>query len=49
MTHYFYWYDVASQTHILDGDGSDALTTHPADARLLLQVGHLAQDASSAT
>src|SRR5690606_16439423 len=29
MTHYFYWYDAASNAHILDGDGSDALTTHP--------------------
>ncbi len=33
MTHYFYWYDVESQTHIIDGDGTDALTTHPADMR----------------
>ncbi|MFO0892000.1 MAG: DUF5010 domain-containing protein [Isosphaeraceae bacterium] len=30
MTHYFYWYDVASKAHIIDGDGTDALTTHPA-------------------
>jgi hypothetical protein len=28
-TTYFYWYDVESGAHILDGDGSDALTTHP--------------------
>jgi hypothetical protein len=28
---YFYWYDAASQAHIVDSDGSDALTTHPAD------------------
>lgn len=31
MTHYFYWYDVPTHGHILDADGSDALTTHPAD------------------
>ena len=30
-TTYFYWYDVESRAHIIDGDGSDALTTHPAD------------------
>ena len=30
MTHYFYWYDVASGAHVVDADGSDALTTHPA-------------------
>jgi hypothetical protein len=30
MTHDFYWYDVASKAHIIDGDGTDALTTHPA-------------------
>src|SRR5262249_14927444 len=29
-TDYFYWYDVYSQAHIIDGDGSDALTDHPA-------------------
>ena len=28
---YFYWYDMESGAHITDGDGSDALTTHPAD------------------
>lgn len=28
---YFYWYDIDSKSHILDGDGTDALTTHPAD------------------
>lgn len=28
-TYYFYWYDIYSQAHILDGDGTDALTTHP--------------------
>jgi len=30
-TSYFYWYDIDSKSHIIDGDGSDALTTHPAD------------------
>jgi len=30
-TSYFYWYDIESKAHILDGDGTDALTTHPAD------------------
>jgi len=30
-TSYFYWYDVESGAHIFDADGSDALTTHPAD------------------
>ena len=29
-TYYFYWYDVYSKAHIVDGDGTDALTTHPA-------------------
>src|SRR6185503_10938901 len=28
-TYYFYWYDEASKAHLLDGDGTDALTTHP--------------------
>jgi hypothetical protein len=28
-TYYFYWYDAASKAHIIDGDGTDALTTHP--------------------
>lgn len=28
-TYYFYWYDAATKSHIIDGDGSDALTTHP--------------------
>ena len=28
-TYYFYWYDAPTRTHILNGDGSDALTTHP--------------------
>ena len=28
-TYYFYWYDAPSKAHIVDGDGSDALTTHP--------------------
>lgn len=26
---YFYWYDVYSGAHIVDPDGTDALTTHP--------------------
>lgn len=30
-TTYFYWYDIESKRHIINGDGSDALTTHPAD------------------
>ncbi len=30
-TTYFYWYDIGSKAHIVDHDGSDALTTHPAD------------------
>ena len=30
-TTYFYWYDIETQAHILNHDGSDALTTHPAD------------------
>lgn len=30
-TTYFYWYDVETNAHIRDHDGSDALTTHPAD------------------
>ncbi len=30
MTHYFYWYDAKTKEHISDGDGTDALTTHPA-------------------
>lgn len=28
-TTYFYWYDVETNYHILNPDGSDALTTHP--------------------
>jgi hypothetical protein len=30
MTYYFYWYDARSGAHMRDGDGTDALTTHPA-------------------
>jgi hypothetical protein len=30
-TTYFYWYDVESKGHIINRDGTDALTTHPAD------------------
>ncbi len=29
-TDYFYWYDIYSQAHIRNPDGSDALTDHPA-------------------
>jgi hypothetical protein len=29
-TPYFYWYDVYSGAHLLNADGTDALTTHPA-------------------
>jgi hypothetical protein len=28
-TTYFYWYDATTNEHILNGDGSDALTDHP--------------------
>ncbi len=28
-TSYFYWYDAASGMHVLDADGTDALTDHP--------------------
>jgi len=28
-TYYFYWYDTPSKAHVVDGDGTDALTTHP--------------------
>lgn len=28
-TYYFYWYDCYSKAHLVDGDGTDALTTHP--------------------
>ncbi len=30
-TTYFYWYDIDTKSHVVDGDGTDALTTHPAD------------------
>ena len=30
-TSYFYWYDIDTKSHIIDGDRTDALTTHPAD------------------
>lgn len=29
-TYYFYWYDCYSKAHLIDDDGTDALTTHPA-------------------
>ncbi|MCC6124748.1 MAG: DUF5010 domain-containing protein [Pirellulales bacterium] len=28
-TYYFYWYDIYTGAHLRDGDGTDALTTHP--------------------
>ena len=28
-TYYFYWYHADTREHIVDGDGTDALTTHP--------------------
>lgn len=28
-TYFFYWYDSYTKDHIIDGDGTDALTTHP--------------------
>jgi len=28
-TYYFYWYDSNSKSHIINGDGTDALTDHP--------------------
>lgn len=34
VTSYFYWYDVATGSHIRDGDGTDALTTHPPRAAM---------------
>ena len=32
-TSYFYWYDIDTKSHIIDGDGTDALTTHPVDMK----------------
>jgi hypothetical protein len=29
-TYYFYWYDSYTKAHLLNGDGTDALTDHPA-------------------
>jgi len=29
LTSYFYWYDIYSNAHIVDSDGTDALTDHP--------------------
>ncbi|SDX18708.1 DUF5010 domain-containing protein [Nitrosomonas communis] len=31
-TYYFYWYDTNTKEHILDPDGTDALTNHPIDS-----------------
>lgn len=28
-TYYFYWYDILTKSHIINHDGTDALTTHP--------------------
>ena len=28
-TTYFYWYDIETKAHIVNHDGSDALTDHP--------------------
>jgi len=28
-TYYFYWYDIHTREHIINSDGTDALTTHP--------------------
>ena len=30
-TTYFYWYDIDTKSHIFNRNGTDALTTHPAD------------------
>ncbi|GAI57821.1 unnamed protein product, partial [marine sediment metagenome] len=30
-TSYFYWYDIDTKVHIVNRNGTDALTTHPAD------------------
>ena len=30
-TTYFYWYDIETKAHIVNDNGTDALTTHPAD------------------
>jgi hypothetical protein len=30
-TTYFYWYDIDTRSHVVDHDGTDALTDHPAD------------------
>jgi hypothetical protein len=34
-TTYFYWYDIDTKSHIIDGDGTDALTTHPANMEII--------------
>lgn len=33
LTTYFYWYDEPTKAHIVDGDGTDALTDHPVSLR----------------
>jgi len=32
-TFFFYWYDVYSKAHFVNGDGSDAMVDHPADTK----------------
>lgn len=32
-TYYFYWYDVNTGEHFIDHDGTDAMTTHPANPK----------------
>jgi hypothetical protein len=32
-TYYFYWYDSQTKAHIVDADGSDALTDHPSSLK----------------
>jgi hypothetical protein len=34
-TTYFYWYDIDTKSHIINGDGTDALTDHPADMKTI--------------
>ncbi len=34
VAYYFYWYDIYTNLHFIDPDGSDALTDHPPDAYL---------------
>ena len=34
-TTYFYWYDIDTKSHIINGDGTDALTDHPTDMKTI--------------